>query len=96
MREIDLITDSLPRSMRARNLHFAFAREQRHRAHLAQVHANRIVGLVQRTRRQIELGLVRAVPAIDAFAFELVALFRIDQVDAGGRKHREQFFEIFG
>jgi len=78
MREIDLITDSLPRSMRP------------------QVHPHRIVGLVQRTRRQIELRLVRAVPAIDAFAFELVTLFGIDQVDAGGGKHREQFFEIFG
>src|SRR6267378_3550158 len=30
-----------------RDLDFAFAREQRHRAHLAQVHADRVVGLVE-------------------------------------------------
>ena len=34
--------------------------------------------------------------ALDAFAFELVALFRIDQVDAGAGKHREELFEILG
>src|SRR5713226_7187058 len=36
---------------------FAFARQQRHRAHLAQVHADRVVGLFQRTGRQVEIAL---------------------------------------
>ena len=39
----------------ARDFHFAFAREQRHRAHLAQVHADGVVGLVQCSGREIEL-----------------------------------------
>ena len=36
---------------------FAFARQQRHRAHLAQVHADGIVRLFERTRRQVEIAL---------------------------------------
>ena len=43
-----------------RDLDFAFAREQRHGAHLAQVHADRIVGLVERARREVELELLGA------------------------------------
>src|SRR5262245_53144942 len=39
-----------------RDLDFAFAREERHGAHLAHVHADRIVGLVERAGRQVELG----------------------------------------
>ena len=82
----------------AGDLDFAFAREQRHGAHLAQVHADGIVGLVERARRQVELGAFafRTFLALDAFAFELVALFRVDQVDAGAGKHREELFEILG
>ena len=38
----------------------AFAGEQRHGAHLAQVHAHRVVGLVERARRQVELELLRS------------------------------------
>jgi hypothetical protein len=54
----------LPALNPLRDGHFAFARQQRHRAHLAQVHAHRIVGLFERTRRQIQvaaLGLVTVV-----------------------------------
>ena len=43
-----------------RDLDLAFAREQRHRAHLAQVHADRVVGLVERARREVELELLGA------------------------------------
>ena len=82
----------------AGDLDFAFAREQRHGAHLAQVHADGIVGLVERAGRQVELGAFafRAFLALDAFAFELVALFRVNEVDAGAGKHREELFEILG
>ena len=77
---------------------FAFAREQRHGAHLAQVHADGVVGLVERARREVQLGAFAFGPflPVDAFAFELVTLFRVDQVDAGAREHREQLFEVFG
>ena len=37
----------------------ALAGEQRHRAHLAQVHADGIVGLVERAGREVELGTLR-------------------------------------
>jgi hypothetical protein len=56
VREIDLMTASLPRSMRLAIATFALAREQRDGAHLAQVHAHRIVGLVECARGEIELG----------------------------------------
>ncbi len=36
---------------------FTFARKQRHRAHFAQVHAHRIVGFLQRARRQVQIAL---------------------------------------
>ena len=38
-----------------RDLHFAFAREQRHRAHFAQVHPHRIVGLFADAGRQLQV-----------------------------------------
>ena len=42
------------------DLDFALAREERHGAHLAQVHADRIVRLVERAGREIELQLLGA------------------------------------
>ena len=36
--------------------HLALAREQRHGAHLAQVHADRVVRLVERAGRQVEIA----------------------------------------
>ncbi len=35
--------------------HLALARQQGHRAHLAQVHAHRVVRLLQCARRQVEI-----------------------------------------
>ena len=43
--------------------HFAFARQQRNGAHFAQVHANRIVGLFERSGSEVEI----AVFATDGF-----------------------------
>ena len=40
--------------------HFAFARQQRHRAHLAQIHAHWIVGLLERPRSQIQFAIFRS------------------------------------
>ena len=72
---------------------FALARQQRHGAHLAQVHAHRVVGLFQRAGRQVEL---------DVFAlFELEILvgaeFRaVQQVDALGADGRDQIVDVVG
>ena len=55
MREIDLMTDELAALDALGDRHFALAGEQRHRAHLAQVHADGVVGLVEGARREVEL-----------------------------------------
>ena len=39
------------------DLDLALAGEQRNRAHLAQIHADRVVGLFQRARRQVQLDV---------------------------------------
>jgi hypothetical protein len=58
VREIDLMTDELAALDALGDLDLALAGEQRHRAHLAQVHADRVVGLVERARREVELDLL--------------------------------------
>jgi len=58
-REIDLIHGELAALDTGRaDLDLALAGEQRHGAHLAQVHADRVVGLVEGARRQVELELL--------------------------------------
>ena len=74
---------------------FAFAREQRHGAHLAQVHADRVVGLVERARREIELRLVARAVAIEVLV-AAVRLVGIDDLDAGAAEGVEQIVEILG
>jgi hypothetical protein len=55
------------------DLDLAFAREQRDGAHLAEVHPDRIVRLVERAGRQIELELLGAFAgAIEQFLFRYV------------------------
>ena len=73
------------------NFHFAFARQQRHGAHLAQIHAHRVVGFFERARRQIELNVF-------AF-FELKILFgaelrRVQQIDALAADCRHQVIDV--
>ena len=76
---------------------FALAREQGNGAHLAQVHAHRIIGLFQRARSQIQLNVFAGLGVgFDFFqrrrglglAFEHVNALRAD----GG----QQVIEIFG
>ena len=71
---------------------FALAREQRHGAHLAQVHADGIVRLVERARREVELRTF-AFFALHPVALA-VRLLGIDEVDAGGAEGGEQLFEV--
>ena len=81
-----------------RDFDFAFAREQGHGAHLAQVHAHRIVGLVQRARREVELHLLGAfggpVDGLDVVA--QVFLVGVDDFDAGAAERVEQVVELVG
>ncbi len=81
------------------DLDLALTREQRHGAHLAQVHADGIVGLVERAWREIELGFVAGAAAVGAFAEELVLailLLRIDDFDAGVAEGAEQVVQLLG
>ena len=73
----------------ARDFDFAFAGEQRHRAHLAQVHAHRIVDLLADAGGQFEIE--------EFFAFfdlllEILGLFQ--DFDAGGVEAGEHVFEL--
>ena len=89
MREIDLMTDELAALDALGDRHLALAGEQRHGAHLAQVHADGVVGLVERARREVELHAVFGPAALAALHRVALAvpLFGVDQVDAGVAEH---------
>ena len=81
----------------ARNFHFTFAREERHGAHLAQVHADGVVGLVQRSGREIELEFFRPFSrAVDRLVVPHVLLVGVDDLDAGTAEGVEQVIELVG
>ena len=73
--------------------HLALAGEQRHRAHLAQVHADGVVGLVEGAGREVELGPVFVAVAIEVLV-AAVGLVRIDDLDAGAAEGVEEIVEI--
>src|SRR4029077_1676491 len=78
-------------------LDFAFAGEQRHGAHLAQIHADGIVGLVERARREIELEFLRPFSrAVDRLVVPHVLLVGVDDFDASAAKCVEQIVELVG
>ena len=82
----------------AGDLDLALAGEQRHGAHLAQVHADRVVGLVERARREVELELLGAfrgpVDRLDVVA--QVFLIGVDDLDAGAAEDAEELVELVG
>ena len=94
VREIDLMTASLPRSMRLAMATSPSRVSSGHRAHLAQVHADGIVGLVEGARREIELGAVLGAVAIEVLV-AAVRLVGIDDLDAGAAERVEQVVEVF-
>ncbi len=75
------------------DLHLALAREQRNGAHLAQVHAHRVVGLFQRAGRQVELDVFALFQLEFLVAAELGA---VEQVDALGADGSDQIVQIVG
>ena len=73
----------------------ALAGEQRHRAHLAEVHADGIVGLVERTGREVELELLGALGGpVEAFFVPEILLIRVDDLDAGAAEGIEEVVEL--
>ena len=80
-----------------RNLHFALAGEQRHRAHLAQIHAHGIVGLVERAGREVELELFGPFGrAVDDLVVAQVFLIGVDDFDTRAAEGVEQIVELVG
>jgi hypothetical protein len=75
---------------------FALARQQRHRAHLAQVHADRIVGLVERAGSEVQLDFFRTLTGpIDRLFVARVLLIRVDDLDAGAAEGVEKVVQFF-
>ena len=81
----------------ARDFDFAFAGQQRHRAHFPQVHADRVVGLVEGAWREIELELLRPFSrAVDRLVVPHVLLVGVDDFDACAAESVEQVIEFVG
>ena len=76
------------------DLDLALAREEGHRAHLAEVHPDRVVGLVERAGGQVELELLGAFAGAVEQLVLAVLLFGIDDFDAGAAERAEQIVEL--
>ena len=72
-----------------RNFHFAVARQQRHGAHFAQVHADRVVDLVAQAGGQVQVDNFFAV---FEFFVEILRLF--EDLNAGDVKARQHLVEV--
>ncbi len=76
------------------DFYFAFARQQRHRPHLAQIHADRVVGFFQSAGREVELHVLAGFDLFELLvaphlgSFEHVNTLRAD----GG----QQVLEVVG
>ena len=80
-----------------RDFHFAFTREQGHGAHLAQIHANGVVGFFERAGSEIEFNIIALFAFVELFiergrrqlgAFEHINALRPDR--------SEQVVEVVG
>ena len=87
-----------------RNRDFAFARQQLDRAHLAQIHADGIVGALARLGlldfgdgllRDLDKLVVGVVVGLFLFLVG-VGLFGLGHVDAHVGQHRHDVFDLFG
>ena len=75
------------------DFNFAFARQQRNRAHLPQIHADGIVGLFQGARREIQLHVLASFDLVELLVAGLGALEHINPLRANGG---QQVLEIVG
>jgi hypothetical protein len=78
----------------------ALARQQFHRAHLAQVHAHRVVGAVElfgaRCRPERDLARFGSPPPRWSPLLLVLGLFILDDVDAHLGEHRHHVLDLFG
>ncbi len=77
------------------DFNFAFAREQRNRAHLAQIHADGIVGFFQRAGRQIKFNVLAGFHLTSNFLSDR-HLGPLQHIDALGADGGQQVIEIVG
>ena len=75
------------------DFHFAFAREQRNGAHLAQIHADGVVGFFQSAGRQVELDVLALLELEVLVAAEFGP---VEQVDALGADGGDQVVDVVG
>ena len=74
--------------------HFAFTVEQGHRSHFAEIHTDRVVGLVNGGGGHRVLGVVAALaPPVDEFLFAIL-LFRVDDLDTGIPENAEEVVQV--
>ena len=78
------------------DLHLALAREQGHRAHLAQVHPDGVVRLVERPRREIELDFLGAFAGAVEQLLLAIGLLGVDDLDARAAERAEQIVQLVG
>ena len=74
------------------DLDLALAGEQRHGAHLAQIHTDRVVGFFQGSGRQIQLDVL----ALFQFKVLVAEFGTVQQVDALGVDGGNQVVQVFG
>ena len=77
------------------DLDFAFAGEQGHGAHLAQVHADGVVGLFEGSGRKVELDVVGLFAGLRLVLVSFAAISR-EHVDALGVDGGHQIVELVG
>ena len=78
------------------DLDLTLAGEQRHRAHLAQVHAHRVVGLLEGSRRQVELDVVGLLARLRLVLVAIHARLTRQHVDALRVDGGHQIIELVG
>ncbi|HTT24461.1 MAG TPA: hypothetical protein VMG82_36415 [Candidatus Sulfotelmatobacter sp.] len=80
------------------DFHFAFAREQRNCSHLAQVHADGVVGFFQCAGRQVKLDVLALFQIFKPFLVEPMRrqLGSFQDVDALRTNCSQQIVKVFG
>ncbi len=76
------------------DLDFAFAGEEGHGAHLAQVHADGIVGLVEGAGREVQFDFFGPFTGSIELLLFPERLLRVDDLDARAAERTEQIIEI--
>ena len=97
-RESALSTRSLSALDALGDFNFAFAREQRHGSHLAQVHADGIVGFFESAGGEVEFDVLPFFAVFEAFLIESCGrqLGAFQNIDALRTDGGQQIVKVFG